>query len=101
MYYSLPSLLIVLLAVVCCHSCTGRKANRDLPHSHRGVLSSYEAGPFQSIDLDKGDEKVLDAGKPIMKQTKSGDEELGGTSICVQDVAAPKVCAFYLLRLLT
>jgi len=58
-------------------------------------LTPYEAGPFQSIDLDKGDEKVLEAGKPIMKQIQDGGEEIGGTVICVQDVAAPKVCALH------
>lgn len=79
--------ILVVLAIACC--CHGRK-NRDAPHIHRGVLSSYEAGPFSSIDLDKSDEKVLNAGKPIMKQTQGEGEELGGSSICVQDVAAPK-----------
>lgn len=82
---------MLAVALSYCHTCHGRKQNRDLPHVHRGVLSSYEAGPFESIDLDKNDEKVLDAGKPIMKMTQGEGEELGGTSICVQDVDAPKV----------
>lgn len=91
--YSLSSLWIVVVVLVvtqlsCCH---GKKQNRDLPHIHRGVLSSYEAGPFESIELDKNDEKVLDSGKPIMKMTQGEGDELGGSSICVQDVAAPKV----------
>jgi hypothetical protein len=87
--------ILVVLAIACC--CHGRK-NRDAPHIHRGVLSSYEAGPFSSIDLDKSDEKVLNAGKPIMKQTQGEGEELGGSSICVQDVAAPKVRCVALRR---
>ena len=83
--------LVVSLLCFAAFSCEGRK-NRDLPHIHRGVLSSYEAGPFSSIDLDSKDEKVLNDGKPIMKQTQGeGEDELGGSSICVQDVAAPKV----------
>lgn len=90
-YSSLPSLFIVIvLAVICCQTCNGKKANRDAPHSHRGVLTSYEAGPFDSIDLDNSDEKVLDAGKSVMKQTQGTGEDLGGTVICVQDVEAPK-----------
>ena len=84
--------LVALLAVLSCHPCTGRKNNsRDVFHGHRGILSSYEAGPFESLDLDKSDEKVLESGKPIMKQIQGTGEELGGGAICVQDVAAPKV----------
>ena len=92
--YSLSSLwivVIVLVVVTQLASCHGKKQNRDLPHIHRGVLSSFEAGPFDSIELDKNDEKVLDSGKPIMKMTQGEGDELGGSSICVQDVAAPKV----------
>lgn len=90
MQYSLSSLWIAaVLAVVCCHTCSGRK-NRDVPHTHRGVLSSYEPGPFEALDLSKSDEKILDAGKSIMKQTQGEGDELGGSSICVQDVEAPK-----------
>lgn len=91
--YSLSSLwivVIVLVVVTQLASCHGKKQNRDLPHIHRGVLSSFEAGPFDSIELDKNDEKVLDSGKPIMKMTQGEGDELGGSSICVQDVAAPK-----------
>lgn len=77
--------LLLFLSGGCCHA----RKNRDLPHIHRGVLASYDAGPFDSIDLDKSDEKTLENGKPIMKQTQ-GDDGVEGTSICVQDVHAPK-----------
>jgi len=86
----LISFLAVAVLLGCTTSTCQAKKNRDLPHHHRGVLSSYEPGPFESIDLDKSDEKTLDAGKSIMKQTQGEGEELGGSSICVQDVAAPK-----------
>jgi len=81
---------VVLIAclALCCHHCTGRK-NRDVFHGHRGILSPYEAGPL-SLSLNKGDEKVLESGKPIMKQNQSSGDDLGGGAICVQDVAAPK-----------
>ena len=88
---------VVLIAclALCCHHCTGRK-NRDVFHGHRGILSPYEAGPL-SLSLNKGDEKVLESGKPIMKQNQSSGDDLGGGAICVQDVAAPKVRYFLLL----
>ena len=99
MNYSLSSLwIVVILALVCCQTCSGKK-NRDAPHIHRGVLSSYEPGPLDSIKLDSKDEKVLNSGKPIMKQTQGEGEEIGGTSICVQDVDAPKVRADRILDL--
>jgi len=85
------TLVVVLVATLalCCHPCTGKK-NRDVFHGHRGVFPPYEAGPFESLDLNKGDEKVLESGKPIMKQNQGSGDELGGGAICVQDVAAPK-----------
>mmetsp|Transcript_20262 Transcript_20262/g.50389 ORF Transcript_20262/g.50389 Transcript_20262/m.50389 type:complete len:247 (-) Transcript_20262:51-791(-) len=87
MKQSLYSIWIALfLAVFCC--CEAKK-NFDLPHIHRGVLSSYEAGPFE-LELDSKDEKTLDQGKSVMKQTQGEGEELAGSSICVQDVEAPK-----------
>ena len=95
-FSSLSSLwiaVVALLVATCCES----KQNRDAPHIHRGVLSSYEPGPFDAIELDSDDEKVLEEGKPIMKQTQG--EELGGTSICVQDIKAPKVGPFSALWL--
>lgn len=87
---SLSSILFSLAAaaVLCCHSCHGKK-DYNAPHHHQGVLKPYEAGPFTSIELDDSDEKVLDAGKPIMKQVREAGS-LEGTSICVQDVSAPK-----------
>ena len=86
----IKSFVIVILAVCCHEPCNGRKS-RDVPHGHRGVLKPYEAGPFQSLDLSKSDEKVLDSGKSIMKQNQASGDELGGGAICVQDIAAPKV----------
>mmetsp|Transcript_28502 Transcript_28502/g.28872 ORF Transcript_28502/g.28872 Transcript_28502/m.28872 type:complete len:259 (+) Transcript_28502:68-844(+) len=85
------TLIVVLVATLalCCHQCTGKK-NRDVFHGHRGILPPYEAGPFESLDLNKGDEKVLESGKSIMKQNLGSGDELGGGAICVQDVAAPK-----------
>jgi len=89
--YSLSSLLAFFLAAVllCSHTCSGRKSSRDVPHNHQGLLQPYEAGPFTSLKLDKNDEKTLDGGKPVMTQIREGDS-LEGTSICVQDVEAPK-----------
>lgn len=75
----------VSAAVICCSA----KKNRNAPHIHKGLLKPYEAGPFRAIELTDGDEKVLDNGKPIMTQISEGDG-LEGTSICVQDVQAPK-----------
>lgn len=95
MKYSSVSFLwiafVALLVATCCES----KQNRDAPHIHRGVLSSYEPGPFDSVDLDEKDEKELKEGKPIMKMTPAADGELAGSSICVQDIEAPKVGWFY------
>jgi len=78
-----------LAAVLCCHTCCGKKNNRNAPHIHKGLLKPYEPGPFTAIELNKGDEKVLDGGKSIMKMIQE-EGSLEGTSICVQDVAAPK-----------
>jgi hypothetical protein len=79
----LSYLLVAVWSVVT----TCAKKNFDLPHPHQGILKPYEAGPFSSLKLDSADEKLLEAGKPVMKQTQ-GDE--GGGAICVQDVDAPK-----------
>ncbi|KAG7344257.1 polyketide cyclase / dehydrase and lipid transport domain containing protein [Nitzschia inconspicua] len=81
----------VLVALVSCQSCQCRK-NYDVPHAHQGVLSPYEPGPFQSLELNKGDEKELEAGKPVMKQQQGSD--LAGGAICVQDVDAPKAAVW-------
>ena len=88
------SLLVVLattIVLLCSQPCTCRK-NYDIPHPHQGVLSPYEAGPFQSLNLDKGDEKELQSGKPVMKQNQGDD--LAGGAICVQDVDAPKAAVW-------
>lgn len=79
------SLLLVALWSV---ATTSSKKDRNLPHAHQGILKAYEPGPFQSLKLDSNDEKLLDEGKPVMKQTQG--EDLGGGAICVQDVDAPK-----------
>lgn len=92
--YTYTSIWIALILAVLACSIEAKK-NYDAPHHHRGVLTSYEAGPFDSIDLDGKDEKTLGQGKPIMKQIQEEGDELGGTSICVQDVAAPKVCLLF------
>jgi hypothetical protein len=79
-----PCFLVALwsIATVCA------KKNYDLPHAHKGLLKAYEPGPFDSLKLDSNDEKMLESGKPVMKQTQG--EDLGGGAICVQDVNAPK-----------
>lgn len=79
------------MALLSCQTCVGRK-NRDVPHPHQGVLNAYEPGPFTSLDLNKGDEKELEAGKPVMKQNQGS--ELAGGAICVQDVDAPKAAVW-------
>lgn len=66
------------------------RKDRDLPHHHQGLLKPYLPGPFESLKLDKSDEKMLDSGKPVMKQTQGEGDELAGGAICVQDVEAPK-----------
>lgn len=90
-YASVSSLwiaFVALLVATCCES----KKNLDAPHIHRGVLSSFEPGPIEDIELGEEDEKTLKDGKPVMKMTQG--EDLGGTSICVQDIEAPKVGCF-------
>jgi hypothetical protein len=77
-------LLLAVWSVVCC---LGKK-DRNLPHPHQGLLKPYTPGPFESLKLDSSDEKLLDSGKPVMKQTQGAD--LAGGAICVQDVDAPK-----------
>jgi hypothetical protein len=88
---SLVAVTAVLVAFLSCQSCQCRK-NYDVPHAHQGVLSPYEPGPFQSLSLNKGDEKELEAGKPVMKQQQGSD--LAGGAICVQDVDAPKAAVW-------
>jgi hypothetical protein len=85
------SIATVLVALLSCQSCLCRK-DYDVPHAHQGVLSPYEAGPFHSLDLNKGDEKELESGKPVMKQQQGSD--LAGGAICVQDVDAPKAAVW-------
>jgi hypothetical protein len=84
---NLSLLLVVLILTVTCQPCVSRK-DRDFPHPHTGVLKPYAAGPFESLKLDNGDEKELELGRPVMKQSKGSD--LAGGAICVQDVEAPK-----------
>jgi hypothetical protein len=81
---------VVLLILVVLSLTSEAKKNRDLPHSHSGILSPYEPGPFLDLKLDSSDEKQLADGKPVMKQTVAKDGELGGGAICVQDINAPK-----------
>jgi len=80
-------LSLVIVAVWSLAS-TCAKKDHNLPHPHQGLLKPYVPGPFESLKLDSGDEKILDSGKPVMKQTKGDD--LAGGAICVQDVEAPK-----------
>lgn len=80
----------VLLVLLLVGSCSARK-NRDLAHPHKGLLESYTPGPFSGAELDVGDEKELQNGKPVMKQNRGGGgDELAGGAICIQDVDAPK-----------
>ena len=84
----LPCILLVAVwAGIIGTTCTSAKKNYDLPHPHKGLLKAYEPGPFESLTLDSDDEKLLESGKPVMKQTQGAE---GGGAICVQDVAAPK-----------
>lgn len=84
--YILKALLFALLAIVGVQA----KINRNAPHGHTGLLSSYSPGPFQTV-IENKDEKNLEKGNPVMKQLPSDDgDELGGKAICIQDVAAPK-----------
>lgn len=90
-YQSYLSLVaLALLSLTSTKTCWAKK-NRDLPHVHSGLLKPYEAGPLDSVKLDKADEKLLDSGKPVMKQTPPSDDgAVAGGAICVQDVEAPR-----------
>jgi hypothetical protein len=81
--------LLFLLAVVDVPTCSAAK-DRNLPHAHRGKLTPYQPGPFESLKLTDEDEQHLAAGKSVMKQTEPKPGELGGGAICVQDIDAPK-----------
>lgn len=81
-------LSLLLVAFIGLTVSTLGKKDRDLPHPHQGLLKPYSPGPFESLKLDISDEKLLESGKPVMKQTQG--EDLGGGAICVQDVEAPK-----------
>lgn len=80
------SQVLVLVAVLC--FCNAKK-DRNSPHRNKGILKSYEPGPFD-LSLNSNDEKELAAGKPVMKQTMPSEDDAGGGAICVQDIAAPK-----------
>jgi hypothetical protein len=84
----LVSATTLLLAWICLSSCWAKK-DRNQPQGHRGLLTPYKPGPF-SATLSKSDEKLLAAGKPVMKQTMPSEDEAGGGAICVQDIQAPK-----------
>lgn len=77
------------LAVFSCQSSSAKK-NWDLPHPHKGILTPYEAGPFD-LELEGDDLENLKAGKSVMKQAPAAkDGEMAGGAICVQDIDAPK-----------
>jgi len=65
------------------------KKDRHAPHPHQGLLKPYQPGPFD-LKLDSSDEKNLQAGKAVMKQSMPKPGDLGGGAICVQDVDAPR-----------
>jgi len=77
-------LLLLVLVALCC-----AKKDRNSPHRNTGLLKSYEPGPFD-LTLNPDDEKMLAAGKPVMKQTMPSDDDAGGGAICIQDIDAPK-----------
>ena len=62
------------------------KKSYDVPHPHKAILKAFETGPFD-IELAAEDEAKLSQGKSVMKQTEGKDS---GTSLCVQDIDAPK-----------
>lgn len=95
-YSSLQTLFFVLLAVQLVFTSLtssivqAKRIDRNSFHGHRGALSTYKPGPFETV-LDTKDEKTLSKGDPVMKQLPADDgSELGGKAICIQDVAAPK-----------
>eukprot|EP00538_Stauroneis_constricta_P004905 CAMPEP_0119568422 /NCGR_PEP_ID=MMETSP1352-20130426/38832_1 /TAXON_ID=265584 /ORGANISM="Stauroneis constricta, Strain CCMP1120" /LENGTH=245 /DNA_ID=CAMNT_0007617819 /DNA_START=52 /DNA_END=789 /DNA_ORIENTATION=+ len=84
------SILSLVAAIAVIDPCAvDAKKNRDVPHPHSGVLKPYQPGAFD-LKLDSSDEKCLEAGKPVMKQSTPKDGEVGGGAICVQDVDAPR-----------
>jgi hypothetical protein len=84
----LVSALTLLLTWICLSACWAKK-DRNQPQGHQGLLTPYKPGPF-SATLSKSDEKLLAAGKSVMKQTMPSEGEAGGGAICVQDIQAPK-----------
>eukprot|EP00934_Nitzschia_sp_Nitz4_P002109 Nitzschia sp. Nitz4//scaffold25_size161228//96420//97244//NITZ4_002438-RA/size161228-augustus-gene-0.131-mRNA-1//-1//CDS//3329544610//2109//frame0 len=81
--------VLVVAASLCL---TQAASDYEAPHPHRGRLKPYEWGPFRTLKLTKDDEKILESGKPVTKQTQAG---AGGGAICVQDVKAPKEAVWY------
>jgi hypothetical protein len=84
----LVSALTLLVTWICLSACWAKK-DRNQPQGHQGLLTPYKPGPF-SATLSKSDEKLLAAGKSVMKQTMPSEGEAGGGAICVQDIQAPK-----------
>lgn len=80
------------LLVCCLLSLVVAKKNYDKPHPHGPILTPYHPGPFESLKLNKSDEKKLAEGKAVMKQSMpdpNSDDPAGG-AICVQDIQAPR-----------
>jgi hypothetical protein len=81
----LAAFIVGVLAVV------QAKKDYNTPHPHGPVLSAYKPGPFESLSLNKSDEKKLAEGKAVMKQSMPdpNDPNPAGGAICVQDIKAP------------
>jgi hypothetical protein len=73
------------------------KVDRNQPHGHRGKLQPYIPGPFPGLQVTNEDEKTLESGASVMKQTVPPDSDAssGGTAICIQDVHAPMAAVWY------
>jgi hypothetical protein len=69
------------------------KQDRNQPHPHKGLLPSYNPGPF-NVKISAGEEAKLQKGEAVMKQTPSSDPAAGGGAICIQDIAAPKAAVW-------
>lgn len=87
----LSSSFFAILTILLLVSASAKKKDRNLPQGHFGILKGYEPGAFD-LALKSSDEKDLNNGKSVMKQSlpKKGEDDGGGGAICVQDIQAPK-----------
>ena len=84
--------LLVVAILLIGTTFTEAKKDYNKPHPHGSILQPYKPGPFESLSLNKSDEKKLAEGKSVMKQSMPDptDDNPAGGAICVQDIMAPR-----------